>query len=79
MDQVDLVGVTPEQKRAAGSFDDRYLVPGQEAVDDGWLERPALGEPDDRELAPDSRAGDGGQGASKVMTRPSKPSIRAPG
>jgi hypothetical protein len=45
--QVDLAGLAPVEEGAPGALDNRYLLPREEAVNDGRLDGPALPEPVD--------------------------------
>ena len=74
MHQVNVIGLAAEQERAPGPLDDGNLVPGQETVDNGGVDRPSLPEPVDGELAPGGRPADGVQAASSVVTWPSSAS-----
>ena len=47
VDEEHLVGLAPVQERAAGPLDDGDLMPRQEAVDGGRVERPAVAQPVD--------------------------------
>src|SRR6202044_1096785 len=79
VDEEDLVGLAAVQERAAVTLDDGHLVPRQEAIGHGSVERPPVPEPVDGQLVADGRPPDRGHAASSAVTWPSPASTRVPG